>query len=131
MQGIDTNVLLRYLLDDEPVQSAKAEGAIRAAVASGERLYVSAIVLCELVWVLESGYGYTRAAVADVIAQLLDTAEFEFEHQALVVTALGMYRRGRAGFSDYLIGEISRQHGCSRTLTFDRALRGAPGFEVL
>lgn len=131
MLGLDTNVLVRYLVRDDPNQFARADAAIGAAAERGEALRVSAIVLCEFVWVLGSAYQYRRAEIAGVLERLLLTEQLEFEAKDDVWRALERYRSGRADFSDYLIGRRNLTDGCSRTITFDRTLDGDAGFEVL
>jgi predicted nucleic-acid-binding protein len=89
------------------------------------------LVVCELVWVLDRVYDQTRARIAATLELILEDGLFEFERDAVVRQCLDLYRSGKAGFSDYLIGEISRESGCRDTVTFDRALRSAPGFTLL
>jgi predicted nucleic-acid-binding protein len=130
--GLDTNVLLRYLLQDDEIQGARAAKAIREAAARNESLLIAAIVLCEAVWVLERAYGYDRAALGRVVDALLDTKGFEIEHRAHVREALDDFRSStRADFSDCLIGRVHDHLGCRQTLTFDRSLRSVGGFRVL
>jgi predicted nucleic-acid-binding protein len=129
--GLDTNVLLRYLLQDDELQGARAARAISQAAVRNEPLLVSAIVLCEALWVLERSYGYDRPALGRVVDALLDTRGFELEHRAQVREALDDFRMSRADFSDCLIGRIHDTLGCRQTLTFDRALRSVGGFRVL
>lgn len=131
MIGLDTNVLLRYVVRDDPKQAAAADRVIDSAAERGEDLFLCGVVLCELTWVLESGYGYERAAIAKVFDKLLATEQFQLERKDEVRSALDGYREGQADFSDYLIGRLNTAHGCERTATFDGALRGEPGFEVL
>ena len=131
MIGLDTNVLLRYLLQDDEIQGERASRAISQAAVRNESLLVSAIVLCEALWVLERSYGYDRTALGAVIDALLDTRGFELEHRAQVRDALDDFRMTRADFSDCLIGRIHDTLGCRQTLTFDRALRSVGGFRVL
>jgi predicted nucleic-acid-binding protein len=94
-------------------------------------LRVHPVVVAETVWVLATGYRVARRDIAGLIERLLEGREFEFEHHDLVMRALHQYRSGKADFADYLIGEVNRQHGCSKTLTFDTALRGSQSLEVL
>jgi predicted nucleic-acid-binding protein len=129
--GLDTNVLLRYLLQDDELQGTRAAKAISQAAVRNEPLLVSAIVLCEALWVLERSYGYDRNALGHVVDALLDTRGFELEHRAQVREALDDFRMSRADFSDCLIGRIHDTLGCRQTLTFDRALRSVGGFRVL
>jgi len=80
---------------------------------------------------LSRSYGQPKAAVVEALNQILQMEQFRIEHDALVRRSLELYREGKANFSDYLIGEISRQAGCRDTVTLDRALKGAPGFTLL
>ncbi len=131
MIGLDTSVLARYLIQDDPRQSARASELVNSAVDDGELLFVSAIVLCELVWVLESAYRYGKDAIAGVIGNILEADQMVVEDRDDARAALKSYRRGKADFSDYLIGARGHTQGCERTVTFDRALRGEEGFELL
>ena len=131
MIGLDTNVLLRYLLQDDELQGARAARAISQAAVRNEPLLLSAIVLCEALWVLERSYGYDRPALGHVVDALLDTRGFELEHRAQLREALDDFRMSRADFSDCLIGRIHDTLGCRQTLTFDRGLRSVGGFRVL
>lgn len=131
MRSLNTNVLVRYLAADDPKQLAATEGLIEECRNANEPLYLTALVLCELVWVLSRSYDQPKAAVVEALDQILQMEQFRIEHDALVRRSLELYREGKANFSDYLIGEISRQAGCRDTVTFDRALKGAPGFTLL
>jgi predicted nucleic-acid-binding protein len=129
MIALDTNVLIRYLTSDDPAQAAKAAKVIdHAAPAS---LFLSAIVLCEMVWVLESGYGYTHSDIALTLAQILRTAQFEFENKELLWAATNDYETGKGDFSDHLIARAAESRGCQHTFTFDRALRNNRLFRLL
>jgi predicted nucleic-acid-binding protein len=125
--GLDTNVLLRYLLKDDPAQAARAERELER----DERFLIDGIVLCELVWVLEAGYGFSRADIAVALERITATAQFEIEGQELVVAALDDFRRSTADFSDCLIARRNRGAGASETVTFDRSLKGLAGFRLL
>jgi predicted nucleic-acid-binding protein len=125
--GLDTNVLLRYLLRDDPGQAARAGREIER----GERFLIDAIVLCEVVWVLEAGYGLSRRDVAATLERLLATAQFEIESKDLAIAALDDFRRSTADFSDCLIGRRNRAAGAEETVTFDRSLKGLPGVRIL
>jgi len=132
MRGLGTNILVRFLTADEPAQSEVARQLIETAEATHERLHVSALVLAELVWVLRGGrYALPRDAVADAVEALLDARVFEIQDRDLVRSAVISFRDGPADFSDYLIGEHDRRAGCTSTLTFDRRLAKADGFERL
>jgi predicted nucleic-acid-binding protein len=130
VRGLDTNVLVRFLTADDPLQSETSRRLIDGAEATGERLHLSALVLAELVWVLRgSRYALSRSEVADILDDLLDTAVFEIQDRDHVRAATSAFRRGPADFSDYLIGEADRKAGCTETLTFDRRLASTDGFE--
>jgi predicted nucleic-acid-binding protein len=130
MKGIDTNVLVRYLTQDEPAQSRKANVFLRETSSRGERCFIGSVVLCELVWVLRGAYGYGRAEICMVLEKLLSTAEFSIEDKEIAYRALEDYRTG-GDFADHLIGWRNLKAGCDVTVTFDRALKGDPRFTVL
>jgi predicted nucleic-acid-binding protein len=127
--GLDTNVLIRYLTQDDRVQADKAGRVIDAAQAAS--LFVSSIVICEIVWVLEDAYRRKRDEIAEVLEKILQTGQFAFEDKDLMWQALVDYRRGKGDLSDYLIGRVAHRAGCSHTLTFDNALKGSNLFRHL
>ncbi|HTP30917.1 MAG TPA: type II toxin-antitoxin system VapC family toxin [Candidatus Acidoferrales bacterium] len=131
MRSLDTNVLLRYLAGDDARQSAAAERVIEEALRNEEKLYLTCIVLCELVWVLARLYRQGKPQIIGHLDQILGTAQFSIEHDALVRAAVRSWRSGKGDFSDHLIGLISRNAGCQDTVTFDRALRHTSGFSVI
>lgn len=131
MIGLDTNVLVRYLTQDDAGQYAKATACIDAAIERGEQLLVSTTVLCELVWVLGSAYGYPRDEIAGALEQIFATAQFEIERLDEARQALGDFRGTKADFSDALIGRINRALGASHTVTFDRDLKTVETFRLL
>jgi predicted nucleic-acid-binding protein len=88
-------------------------------------------VLCELVWVLETGYGLSRAEIGAALETILATAQFEIEGKDLVVAALEDFRASAADFSDCLIGRRNRAAGATQTITFDRGLKGLDAFRRL
>ena len=131
MTGLDTNVLVRYLTEDDPTQARKAAACIQSTVAKGDRCFVSPVVLCELTWVLLSAYDVSKADLLLTLDRLLATAQFTIGQKDIVRRAVEAYRAGRADFADYLIGMLSRDAGCSTTVTFDRRLRDDPRFQLL
>lgn len=131
MIGLDTNVLVRYLTHDDPVQYAKAAALINAATERGDRFVVNTAVLCELAWVLGTAYTYSRDDIARALEQILATAEFEVERLDDARQALRDFRTTKADFSDALIGRINRSLGAEHTVTFDRALRSVETFRLL
>ena len=131
MIGLDTNVLVRYLTRDDPGQFAKAARLIEAGVERREQFVVSTAVLCELVWVLESVYEYSRGEIAGVLERILATAQFEIERPDDARQALDDFQRTKADFSDALIGRVHRSLGAAQTVTFDRTLKALETFRVL
>jgi predicted nucleic-acid-binding protein len=131
MRSLDTNVLVRYLAADDKKQLAMAETIVEECTRNREPLFLPAIVLCELAWVLTRSYGQTKPELIHELEQILEMDQFRIEYDSLVRRSLQAYRIGRGNFSDYLIGEISMHHGCRDIVTFDRALRGSGGFTVL
>lgn len=132
MRGLDTNVLLRYLTEDDPVQSPTAARLIEHAEAAGERFHITTTVLCELIWTLHGRlYRLTRADIADMVEVLLETALFELQERDLVRRALADFRANSGDFADYLIGWQNEAAGCRSTVTFDRDLGDCGRFEVL
>ena len=131
MKGLDTNILVRYLVQDDRKQAEQASTYIRKTTADGESCFINQVVLCELVWVLESAYEYSKNEITDVLEKILITKQFEIEAKDLVRQAVQDYGRGRGDLADYLIGRINQAQGCDVTASFDRALKNAPSFIVL
>ena len=131
MRGLDTNVLLRYLTLDDKEQAAIAAREIDAAAVAGERMLIQPLVLCEMVWVLESAYRFGKREILTILERILMTAQFEIAQKDIVWAALGDYRRGKGDFSRYYAGRANEKHGASLTLTFDKALKGEPRFRLL
>ena len=131
MRALDTNVLVRFLVADDPQQHPVADRLIRQAAARSEKLYLSLIVICETAWVLERRYKHAREVIADALEAVLDTEVFLVEHNALLRRCLQEFRAGKAGLADYVIGAFAEEAGCTTTVTFDRDLQGVAGFKVL
>jgi len=131
MRAIDTNVLVRMFISDEPHQFHRVQSLVRGCQKSEQALFVPLIVVVELVWVLSRIYGFPREVVVDRLEQLMASPILVIERDLTVADALDQYRRGPADFADYLIGAIAQEAGCRDTVTFDRKLRSASGFTVL
>jgi predicted nucleic-acid-binding protein len=131
MIGLDTNVLVRYLTQDDRAQYEKVSAFVEDATGRGEQLVVNTAVLCELEWVLGRVYDYSREEIARAIEQILATAQFEVERLDEARQALGDFRTAKAGFSDALIGRINRALGARQTVTFDRDLKALETFRLL
>jgi predicted nucleic-acid-binding protein len=129
--GIDTNVLVRFLVRDDAAQFAKALNMIEREWRGGQQVLISQLVLLETEWVLRSRYALLKAEIAQAFTGLLDTREFEIEDEPLLERALFTWRDSSAEFADCLIGERYRQLGCSATATFDSRAGKLPGFVAL
>lgn len=122
MISLDTNILVRILVADDPKQTRKVIELIRSLDKNGEEAHVSDIVLCELVWVLHSGYGHDREAIAAALTRLLAAKQLRFEFPEKLLRALRAYEKGKGDFADYLIREHARSAGCNKVVTFDKKL---------
>lgn len=131
MIGLDTNVLVRYLTQDDPAQFAKAAAFIDAASEREEQFLVNTPVLCELVWVLAAVYDYSREEIAQALEQIFTTAQFEIERLDEARQALSDFRSSKADFSDALIGRINRSLDAKHTVTFERDLKSVETFRLL
>jgi len=129
--GLDTNVLARYLTQDDPAQARRANRLIAETLAAGDRCAIATVVLCELVWILDTAYRLERDQIAATLDRILDTADFIVEERDVVRRALADYRHGPGDFADYVIGWRNRGVGCAKTATFDRGLRASGLFRVL
>lgn len=120
MIGLDTNVLLRYIVRDEAAQAKAASRLIEGRCSKEAPGHVSHVVLAELAWVLGRGYGYAKAEVVKVLAAILSSAELKVQESALAWAALRAFQSGQADFADYLIGAVNASCGCETTCTFDK-----------
>jgi predicted nucleic-acid-binding protein len=115
-------------MDDNTRQAAVARQLLES---SHQPLLIAPHILCEMVWVLNTGFRLTKVEVVDILQVILVSDVLVFEQKHLIQRALDSYQHGRADFSDYLIGEIASAAGCRDTVTFDRVLKGSPGFTLL
>ena len=129
--GLDTNVLVRLLVEDDPPQTAAARELLESSLSAGDGCFVSDPVLCELEWVLDSCYGVPRKRILEMLQELAANPHFVFEARTVLRQALDAYEVGKGDFSDYLIGAKARARQARATYTFDRALQNAEGFVVL
>ena len=124
MIALDTNVLVRYLVEDDARQSAEAARLNE----SGASFFVAQIVLCEMVGVLSHAYGLERRAIADILHGLRRASALTIETPDQVQRATESFEKGKGDFADYLIAERAIAHGCSSVATFDHALERDPRF---
>ena len=131
MIGLDTNVLVRYVVRDDAQQTAAATRLIESRCKPNDPGLVTLVVLCELVWVLDRGYGYGRAAIAGVLRRILSAGDLQVEHSELAWQALNLYDREEADFADYVIGLCNREMKGDVTYTFDRRTGRSELFKVI
>ncbi|HWK13700.1 MAG TPA: type II toxin-antitoxin system VapC family toxin [Rhizobiaceae bacterium] len=131
MIGLDTNILLRAVLDDDPVQSTVARRLLRSLGEDGPG-FVNIVVLMEFFWVLRSRYRLPQARLAEAIRNLLEAEHIEFESLAVAGKALAVYEAGIADFPDAVIAMRNSELGADKTYTFDTgAARSLAAMELL
>jgi len=131
MIALDTNVLLRYLAQDDRVQSPRATGIITRRLSEQEPGFVSLVTILEVVWVLKSLYKRSRREVANDVEMILAADTLEVQNEQQVYHAVVALRNGTGSFEDALIGSLGIWRGCSATLTFDeKAAQRLHGFAL-
>lgn len=131
MIGLDTNILVRFITQDDPVQAARATALIEWELTADTPGFVNLVTLAEVAWVLRNAYGYSREDVVDEFERLLRIEQLVVASRADVLVALTLAEDGLGDFADALIGQLNVAAGCVRTVTFDRRARRLPGFEML
>ncbi len=131
MIGVDTNIWVRYFTRDHPIQSPAAKKFLDDTCGLDCQAWLSAIVLCELTWVLRKSYKYSRTEISSVIRKLLDSPEIVVEKSNVVEEALKTYTASNVGFSDCLIGRLNINNSVPKTFTFDARAAKLDGFELL
>ena len=121
MIGIDSSVLLRYLLDDDPVWSPVATRFVEEELTVESPGYINLVVLAETVWSLRRSPLFEKSKLASVVEGLLEFDEFVIAERDVVADALSRFRSDGAGFADFLIAELNRAAGASATVAIDRA----------
>ena len=131
MKALDTNVVVRFLLNDDARQGARAKRLLMRAEAAGESLMLTNPVLLELIWVLAAVYDFSRSEVLDALELLAGMPALCFESYDLVVALVTRGRAGKADLDDLLIGLCAAEQGCKATVTFDKGLLATGLFERL
>lgn len=135
MVGLDTNVLVRYLTQDDPRQSSAATRLIETELSDKKPGFISLMVLVELCWVLERLYSARSDEIADTIADMLGTSHFQLQERESVQAALEQWRRQRksngAGLPDMLIAQVALKFGCTRVFSFDKMAVRTAGMTLL
>lgn len=130
MLGIDTNVLVRFLVQDDLEQYEKARKLIKREVAAGRRVLINQLVLMETEWVLRSRYSVPKGKIIEVLSGLLEADDVQLEDEAVTEEALYMWKDSNADFADCLIAAKNRRIGCRATATFDLKAAKLQGFVV-
>ncbi len=131
MIGIDTNILLRLWLNDDPAQNKRIDALLAEHGSTPQSLLVTDVVLAEALWTLRSAFDQDKAAQLIAVRSLLDETAFAFEDREAVGRALSLFEQSSCGFSDCLVAAKHAHLGCEFTATFDRKMRKLPGVRVL
>ena len=119
MIALDTNVIVRYLVQDDAKQAALATRIFEREISRNNKGFISVIALCETFWVLGRGYKQPKEKLLQVLSTLLEIDNLELEHRDCVWGAYCDYEEGKADFSDYLLARIGKEAGADCTYTFD------------
>jgi predicted nucleic-acid-binding protein len=128
--GLDTNVLVRYLAQDDPVQSPRATRIVERQLTEERPGFISLVTIAETVWVLDRAYGMSASEIARAVERTLQADTLLVQNEQEVFTAMIFLRTGAGSFSDALIGTLGSWAGCSSTLTFDRRAARLKDFEL-
>ncbi len=120
MIGLDTNVVIRYLMQDDQKQFNRAEKVIESAISQKKILHINLVILCEIVWVLSYHYELGREEINQFLGMLLHAEQIEVESRQLALSAFNEYQNSQADFADCIIGLINQSVGCTTTYTFDK-----------
>jgi predicted nucleic-acid-binding protein len=131
MIGLDTNVLVRFLTQDDPIQSPKASALIERQLSDRVPGFISTVAMVETVWVLDRVYGKSPAQIAEAVERILQIDVLIVENEQEVFNAMVALKNGTGSFADALIGALGMSAGCGKTVTFDRRALRIPGFVQL
>ena len=129
MIGLDTNVMVRYLTQDDPVQSRRATQIFENQLTTLEPGFLSVVTMVETVWVLDRAYGFIDQEIAAALERMIQTNVLLIENEQEVFTAMTALKQGRGTFADALIAALGAKAGCKHTLTFDQKALRLAGFE--
>ena len=131
MIGLDTNILVRFLVADDEQQADSAKRLLQERCTAETPGFVNLIVLCELVWTLDRAYGFGQNEIAEAVDAILGDRNLRIESPQQVASALRSFRAKRADFADALIAQINSAHSCEATATFDRKAAQLDGFVLV
>jgi predicted nucleic-acid-binding protein len=129
--ALDTNVLVRYIVRDDPKQATAATRFIESNCSAEDPGILTLIVLCEFAWVLERGYRYKRDQISAVLRKILTAEDLQVERAEVLWQALNAYDDGKADFADYVIGFCGKELKAEATVTFDQSASESPLFRML
>jgi predicted nucleic-acid-binding protein len=129
--GIDTNILIRFIVQDDAVQTRQVDALLQARLSADDRGFVSLVTIVEVVWVLRRFYAFSAQQIASAVETILLTESLELQNRQEVYIAMLTLKSGLGSFDDALIAALGTWAGCDRTLTFDRKAQRLPGFELL
>jgi predicted nucleic-acid-binding protein len=128
--GLDTNILVRYITLDDPVQAPRAAQIIERQCTRDEPGFASLVTVVELAWVLENFYEFSNEQIAAAIERILQIATLSVQNEREIYIAMVALKTNTASFDDALLGALGRWAGCSSTLTFDRKAARLKDFEL-
>ncbi len=132
MIGIDTNVLVRYLAQDDPKQTRRATELIENKCSENNPAFINHIVLCETMWVLERLYDVKKPLMIEILEKILNTEQFEIQTIDIVWKAFQEFKKkNKVDFADCLLSQINMDNGCKKTVTFDKAAGKTSGYQLL
>ena len=131
MPALDTNVLVRYIVQDDPAQLASAKRLISRCVADGATLFVPVTVVLELEWLLRSSFEFGKDDVLMTLSSLFSAAELAFESERALEVALQLFRKGSADFADCIHVALATQAGEQPLWTFDKSAAKVSGAQLL
>ncbi len=131
MKGIDTNVLVRFLVDDDRSQSKKVYKLFKRIESDNSELFVPLLVVLELIWVLDSAYEISRSDIIESISDLLLMPILKFEHQSVLQQFTCFARKNNYDLSDLIIAFSAKKCGCEDVITFDKKAAQSNLFELI
>lgn len=130
MIGVDTNILIRYITQDDAEQSSVVNSLMEFYAGHEQSIFISSIVICEVVWVLKHAYKYSKPQILQVLNTILATPEFCYEDFVALRLSITDYKNSSADLSDILIGYIGKKYGCDHTISFDKEALNLPIFQL-
>lgn len=131
MKAIDTNLLARFITGDDPDQARKVYNLFKKAATDNRTLFVPAVVIMELIWVLESRFSASRDEIIKTIGSILLMPVLQFEHQSAIQRFVRIAEMSNSDLSDLMIGLIASECGCKTVLTFDKKASKSEYFELV